>query len=166
MASRLFRVARAARLVTLPLLGFVFGHAFLHALNGDLMLVNDSRYLAEAWLRENVETDARIATYSTTQYLPRLALSGHRAEPIPNEEVGAAGLRERAPDYLVLSSLYYRRFDGERRAWLESLLSGAEGYRVVWQGRGHSPLERWMGHRYALADVNPHLVILERNTNE
>ena len=111
-------------------------------------------------------TDSRIGTYSTTQYLPRLALSGHRAEPIPDEEVGASGLRERSPDYLVLSSLHYQRFGGKRREWLERLISGSEGYRVVWQGRGHSPLERWMGHRYALADVNPTLVILERDRRE
>jgi hypothetical protein len=166
MASRLLRVPLAARLLTVPLLAFVFGHAFLHALNGDLMLVNDSRYLAEAWLRENVGTDARIGTYSTAQYLPRLAWSGHRAEPIPDEEIGQSGLRERSPDYLVLSSLYYQRFGGKRGAWLERLISGAEGYRVVWEGRGHSPLERWMGHRYALADVNPKLIILERNARE
>jgi hypothetical protein len=166
MASRLLRVPLAARLLTVPLLAFVFGHAFLHALNGDLMLVNDSRYLAEAWLRENVETDARIGTFSTAQYLPRLARSGHRAEHIPDEEFGESGLRERSPDYLVLSSLYYKRFGGKRRDWLERLFSGAEGYSVVWEGRGHSPLERWMGHRYALADVNPKLIILERNARE
>jgi len=166
MASRLLRVPLAARLLTVPLLALLFGHTFLHALNGDLMLVNDSRYLAEAWLRENVESDARIGTFSTTQYLPRLALTGHRAEPIPKQEIGRSGLRERSPDYLVLSSLYYHRFRGKRGAWLESLMSGTEGYRVVWEGRGHSPLERWMGHRYALADVNPHLVILERDPPE
>ena len=77
MAARLLRVPPPARIVTVPLLAFVFGHAFLHSLNGDLMLVNDSRYLAEDWLRENVETEARIGTYSTAQYLPRLAWLGH-----------------------------------------------------------------------------------------
>jgi hypothetical protein len=166
MAARLLRVRPAARLLTVPLLGFVFGHAFLHALNGDLMLVNDSRYLAEAWLRDNVEPEARIGTFSTAQYLPRLAWLGHTVERIPEDEIGEFALRERSPDYLVLSSLYYPRFSGERREWIESLISEAEGYRVVWRGRGHSPLERWMGHRYALADLNPELIILQRNAPE
>jgi hypothetical protein len=166
MAARLLRVPAAARIITVPLLAFVFGHAFLHTLNGDLMLVNDSRYLAEDWLRENVETEAQIGTYSTAQYLPRLAWLGHRVERISEDEIGESALRERSPDYLVLSSLYYPRFGGKRREWIERLISGTEGYRVVWRGRGHSPLERWMGHRYALADVNPELIILERNAPE
>jgi hypothetical protein len=163
LASRLLRVSAPARLLTIPLLVFVFAHAFLHALNGDLMLVNDGRYLAETWLRENARSEARIGTFSTTQYLPRLAWLGHPVDPIPQEEIGEAGLRERSPDYLVLTSLYYRRFSGKRREWIERLISGAVGYRPVWKGRGHSPLERWMGHRYALADVNPEIVILERD---
>jgi hypothetical protein len=165
MASRLLRAPLAARLLTVPLLAFVIGHAFLHALNGDLMLVNDSRYLAESWLCENAKPDARIGTYSTAQYLPRLAWLGHRVERIPEEEIGQSGLSERSPDYLVLSSLYYPRFDGERRDWIERLLSGTEGYRVVFEGRGHSPLEPWMGHRYAVGDVNPKLIILERDAH-
>jgi len=163
MAARLLRVPLAARLVTVPLLVFAFSHAFLHALNGDLMLVNDSRYLAEQWLRENVGTEARIGTFSTPQYLPRLAWLGHSVERIPEEEIGEPTLRQSGPDYLVLSSLYYRRFDGERREWLEHLIAGREGYAELWRGRGHSPLERWMGHRYALADVNPEIIILGRN---
>jgi len=166
LAGRLLRVPLAARLITVPLLVFVFGHAFLHALNGDLILVNDSRYLAEAWLRENASAGARIGTYSTAQYLPRLDWLGYRVERIPEDEIGEAALRERRPDYLVLTSLYYRRFAGKRRDWFERLISGEEGYRTVWKGRGHSPLERWMGHRYALADVNPEIVILERNASE
>jgi len=166
LASRLVRVRPAARLLTVPLLAFVFGHAFLHSLNGDLILVNDSRYLAEEWLRDNVESPARIGTFSTAQYLPRLAWLGHRVERIPEEEIGAPALRERSPDYLVLSSLYYPRFGGERRDWIEGLIAGDEGYREAWRGRGHSPLERWMGHRYALADVNPELIILERSGHE
>jgi hypothetical protein len=165
MAARLLRVAPAARLFAVPLLVFVFGHAFLHALNGDLMLVNDSRYSAEQWLRDNVKTEARIGTFSTAQYLPRLAWLGHSVERIPEEEVGESALRERRPDFVVLSSLYYRRFSGDRREWLERLIAGREGYTGLWRGRGHSPLERWMGHRYALADVNPEIIILGRDAS-
>jgi hypothetical protein len=166
MAARLLQVRPAARLLTVPLLVFVFGHAFLHSLNGDLMLVNDSRYLAEDWFRQNVKAEARIGTFSTAQYLPRLAWLGHSVERIPEEEIGAAALRESSPDYVVLSSLYYRRFDGERRDWLERLIAGSEGYTGLWRGRGHSPLERWMGHRYARADVNPEIIILGRKAPE
>jgi hypothetical protein len=126
------------------------------------MLVNDSRVLAEQWLRLNVKTQARIGTFSTAQYLPRLAWLGHSVERFPEEEIGEGALRERSPDYLVLSSLYYPRFEGERRRWLESLIEGREGYTRLWRDRGYSPLEGWMGHRYALADVNPEIIILGR----
>ncbi len=166
LASRLLQVRPAARLVSVPILLFVFGHAFLHALNGDLMLVNDSRYRAEAWLRENVEEEVRIGTFSTSQYLPRLAWLGHRVELIPKKKIGESALREQSPDYLVLSSLYYKRFSGKRRAWIERLIAGDEGYREVFRERGHSPLEGWMGHRYALADVNPEIIILERGASK
>jgi hypothetical protein len=162
MAARLLSVPFAARLLTVPLLVFLFGHAFLHSLNGDLMLLNDSRYLAEDWLHTHAERGARIGAYSTPQYLPRLAWLGYSVEPFADKEVGAPALAERSPDYLLLSSLYYPHFRRKQRDWIERLISGSEGYSVVWKSRGHSPLEGWLGHRYASADINPEIVILER----
>jgi hypothetical protein len=130
------------------------------------MLLHDSRYLAEEWLGAHVEKSAKIGAYSTPQYLPRLAWLGYSVEPFADKEVGAAALAEGSPDYLLLSSLYYPHFRRKQRDWIERLLSGSEGYRVMWKDRGHSPLEGWMGHRYASADINPEIVILERNAPE
>ncbi len=162
LAARLLQAEGVARHAAAGLLALVIGHQMLHALNGDLMLVHDGRYLAEVWIRENVETDARFGVLGKTKYLPRLARLGHSVERPPDEGSGQPGLQGWSPDYLVLSSLYYPRLRGEPRAWLERRIAGHAGYRVVWRGRGHSPLEPWLGHRAARTDVNPEILILAR----
>ena len=160
LASRMLRAAPRLRILGLAVLIAVFAHGFLYSLNGDLALMNDSRYLAESWIRENVEKTARIQVFSTDTYLPRLDYLGYPSLPIPEEPVGPELLREIRPDFVILSSKYTEGFEGQEREFVDALLTGSRGYRVAWEGRGHTGLERWFEDPANW--VNPVITILER----
>ncbi len=160
LASRMLRAAPRLRVLGLSVLAAVFAHGFLYSLNGDLALMNDSRYLAESWIRENLEKTARIQALSSKTYLPRLEYLGYRPLPAPEEPIGPELLREIRPDFVILSSKYTDSFEGEEREFVEALLTGSHGYRLAWKGRGHTRLERWFEDPANW--VNPVITILQR----
>lgn len=160
LASRMLRAAPRLRVLSISVLAAVFAHGFLYSLNGDLVLLNDSRYLAESWIRENVEKTARIQVFSSYTYLPRLDFLGYRSLPVPEERIGPEFLREIRPDFVIFSSKYTLRLEDEEREFVDALLAGSRGYRVVWKGRGHTRLERWFEDPASWA--NPVITILER----
>jgi 4-amino-4-deoxy-L-arabinose transferase-like glycosyltransferase len=146
LASALVRAPRA-RIAGVPLVALALGHGLLYALHGDLVLRNDSRYRAEEWLRANADPSARVASCSVPVDLPRMDRLGFRPEFVPPDESCAEGLRARRPDYVIVSSASRRGFR-----------SGRSGYRVLWKGRGHSPLDRWFGT--PVSWVNPRISVL------
>jgi len=164
LASRMLRVAPRLRLLSVSVLAVVFAHGFFYSLSVDLALMKDSRYLAESWIRENVEKPARIQVLSTYTYLPRLDYLGYRSLPVPEGPIGPELLREIRPDFVIFSSKYKSHFRGEQREFLNALLAGSLGYRVVWEGRGHTPLQRWF--RNPPPWVNPVITILRRDNEE
>lgn len=67
------------------------------------MLGGDGRYRAEAWLEANLSDGQRVETYQRPTYLPRLpAKASHVAVDFYDRSI--EGLRNRDPDYIVLSS--------------------------------------------------------------
>lgn len=62
----------------------------------------DPRYAAEDWMQAEVAAGSAVEVYQKPVYLPRLG--GFRAVEVPMPERTVAGLRERAPDVIVLSS--------------------------------------------------------------
>ena len=84
-----------------PVVGLaVFGLA--RAVEVDLLLRDDSRYQAEAWLASHAPPTSTVEIYQKPTYLPRLPGMTVRAVPLPQRTV--TGLAERRPDYIVLSS--------------------------------------------------------------
>jgi hypothetical protein len=164
LASRMLRVAPRLRALSISVLAVCFAHGFFYSLNGDLALMNDSRYLAESWIRENVEESASIQVFSTYTYLPRLDYLGYPSLPVPEGRIGPEILRENRPDFLIFSSKYRSHIKGEQREFVDALISGSRGYRVVWKGRGHTRLERWF--QDPASWVNPVITILERDEEE
>ena len=142
------------------ILALVFTHGFLYSLNGDLARINDSRYAAERWIQENVEKTARIQVLSSYTYLPRLEYLGYSSLPVPDGGIGPELLQEVRPDYVIFSSKYRPHFRGEQREFLDALLVGSRGYRVVWKGRGETWLDGWFEDPATW--VNPEITILER----
>ncbi len=98
-AAALRSAWRRAVLVPIVCL-FLFGLARAGEL--DLLLRDDSRYRAEAWLASHASATSTVEIYQKPTYLPRLRGLTVRAVPLPQRTV--AGLAERHPDFIVLSS--------------------------------------------------------------
>lgn len=68
----------------------------------NLLLRGDPRYAAEAWLAANLAPGAAVETWQKKVYMPRL--QGFVATEVPLGERSVAGLLERRPEAVVLSS--------------------------------------------------------------
>ncbi len=90
-----WRPARA-----LVLAGVVAG--LLYSLEVLAMLTGDPRYQAEHWLAANVGHEQAVEIYQSLTYLPRFG-GGIRVHEPAFDEISERAVRERAPDFLVLS---------------------------------------------------------------
>jgi hypothetical protein len=103
----------------------------------DALLVRDSRYTAEAWLRAHVERHAIVASVNEFGYVPRLDEFRHwEMQPTP------ADTQAIQPAFIVINTEFPLRFPPESpmRTWLAWLESDASPYREVF--RYKAPL-RW-----------------------
>lgn len=94
---------RAARAVLYGAIVTVAALSFARGIELDLLLRNDSRYQAEAWMRSHLQPGARGEVYQKPTYLPRFA-GGVTAITVPIEARTISGLLARRPDFVVLSS--------------------------------------------------------------
>jgi hypothetical protein len=76
----------------------------------DLDLVHDPRYDAERFMARELRAGARVEYYGYLHYLPRFPA---QSKPYRIKS-GVLELPERAPDYVVLSSLDYGRYFGSK----------------------------------------------------
>jgi hypothetical protein len=143
-------------------LAVVLIQGLLNALAGDLTLRSDSRYGAEAWLRENVPSGSRVGAFGPSAYLPRLRSLGYRVEPLSSREPLARALGADAPELLVISSLDYEGLCGRLGAYAEELFAGASGYRAVLDRQERVPLAAWLGRSPETDSMNPRIVVFRR----
>jgi hypothetical protein len=151
------RFARAGAAAGVAL---ALGYSLLLSLNLDLFLRNDSRYLAEAFLREHAAPGERVAVFAPDRYLPRIARVGGEAWEVPEAQWSAAGVAAGAPGWIVLSDRYHPRFSGERGEFFAALKRGELGWTVAWEGHGTTFLEPWLGGPGLVGAINPHFTIL------
>jgi 4-amino-4-deoxy-L-arabinose transferase-like glycosyltransferase len=126
LCAGLWRRGIGLRLVT----ALAFLYALARAVSVDLLLLDDSRYHVEAWLRENVSEGEVVGYMGPEYYLPRLhALEAKRLRP--TETV----LERDAPDFLVLNPDFFTRFEpGTREGELFSKLNaGRTSYALVYR---------------------------------
>jgi len=116
------------RAATLAVLAF----AAARAASVDVLLVRDSRYAVEDWLRREVGPAPLVAAVGPLEYLPRFdGLHWRRLGP------AAVRLAQVNPDVVVVNADYARRADegtGER-AFYTALDDGSLGYRVALRQR-------------------------------
>jgi len=116
------------RAATLAVLAF----AAARAASVDVLLVCDSRYAVEDWLRREVGPAPLVAAVGPLEYLPRFdGLHWRRLGP------AAVRLAQVNPDVVVVNADYARRADegtGER-AFYTALDDGSLGYRVALRQR-------------------------------
>ena len=113
----------------------VFAYTLLYAGTVDVLMVRDSRYAVERWMREHVGPDDLVGISGLSEYLPRL--DGFRSEEISTID---AVERER-PAYVVLNADYARAvpLDTGWGQMIAALHDRALGYRLVFSFREQSP---------------------------
>ena len=109
-------------------------YSFAYAASVDVLLLTDSRYEVEAWLRQNVPPGETIAYMGPEYYLPRVnEIGGQRLRP--TESV----LARQSPEFLVVNAEFAERFEpGSREHELfERLAAGRAGYALVFEHQSH-----------------------------
>lgn len=94
----------------------------------DALMMRDSRYAAEAWLRESVPPGALVASTWQASYRPRLESWRHQEiQPTPAATLTAS------PDFIVVNTEFAGRYPPEAPmpAWLRWLESGEAPYQVA-----------------------------------
>ncbi|MFQ5592041.1 MAG: ArnT family glycosyltransferase [Phycisphaerae bacterium] len=92
----------------------------------DLEMINDSRYDAEEWFRENVPPASNVGAFSPGQYLPRLHELEYHTYSL---EMTRHTFTKPQPQWLVLTSYNYEDFNADQRVCMDALLRGRLGYR-------------------------------------
>ena len=162
------RTARWARLQPAAA-AILIGWLLWRVVSVDALLVRDSRYAAEAWLRANVPRDAWVATVDEFGYVPRVERFRHRQIEATIAETLAA-----RPEFIVVNTEFLARSpeDSPTRLWLDWLQTDGGPYEVAFRYKaplGWSALrwqERFTDRREDdLTNVdkaNPEIVIYRR----
>jgi 4-amino-4-deoxy-L-arabinose transferase-like glycosyltransferase len=144
--------------------GAALVYSFGRAVSVDALLLEDTRYYAERWLRENVSSSQVVGYMGPEYYLPRLhEFSSKRLRP--TETV----LERESPDFLVVNPEYGSRFEpGTREHDLFARLTGGRTrYGLVFSlgPRETNPpwsLLNFEGILANLGKISPPLEIYER----
>jgi hypothetical protein len=125
-SQRLQSETRGPGLVAFALLAWLVWRAA----SVDALLVRDSRYAAEAWLRAHVPRDAWVVSIDEFGRVPRLDRFRHRQIAATIEETLSA-----RPDFIVVNTEFLARSpaDSPRRLWLEWLQAAAGPYEVAFR---------------------------------
>jgi 4-amino-4-deoxy-L-arabinose transferase-like glycosyltransferase len=137
------------------------GYSFVYAASIDVLLLHDSRYEIERWLRTRVSEGDTVGFIGPEYYLPRLdGLPARRLRP--TESV----LERARPDYLVVNPEYSSRFaPGTREgALFASLAAGRAGYGLAlsYRSQPEPMLLRFDGVLGNMAKANPLIEVYER----
>jgi 4-amino-4-deoxy-L-arabinose transferase-like glycosyltransferase len=143
----------------------------LHLAN---VLLNDSRYAMERWVRANVAERSTIESQTQPRYLPRLgdrfnyATVGNSFDAVSYELLGGeltpAGLQSRSPPYVMilmasgLSGDPQRTDEPRLRQYFSALVDGSLGYDVV--ARFQTP--NYLPFRQITAGTQPTTILLRR----
>lgn len=135
----------------------------------DVLVLRDSRYVAEDWFRENVAPDSTVVTTFQASYLPRFRGYRH-SDMYPTRE---ATVRAN-PDVIVVNVEFVNRYPAAapQPMWLAWLESGEAGYREVFRYKApltFTELAWWPTFRDRrqtmftnLDKANPEIVIFQR----
>jgi hypothetical protein len=149
----------------------VFAYTCFYSATVDVLMLGDSRYTVERWMKSNIHRDELVATSGLREYLPRIDGFGL-------VDVGTtADLKEARPAFCVLNADYARAVppDTDWGRLIAGLHDGSLGYRLVFRYRRPSPWP-WLpgahpdlvGQRTetivfsTLRNINPAIEVFER----
>jgi hypothetical protein len=122
--SELGKHGSAGRLAQLTAAALVAAVGLTRVIGLDLLLLKDSRYVAEDWLRRNAGGEARVAALGPLEYLPRL----HGLDWKQRSELVRA-IEHMSPDHVVVNADYAAALEDPRaRELYDRLERGDLGY--------------------------------------
>jgi 4-amino-4-deoxy-L-arabinose transferase-like glycosyltransferase len=116
------------------LVALIFIYTFAYAFSVDVLMVQDSRYYVENWMKQNIDGKSSVLAIGDRQYLPRFEFQKFK----PVIRAGKISLKELAGaryDYIVVTSDY----------GIKSLEEGIEGQELFSKLKGEG-----LGYRLAL----------------
>jgi len=119
--DRLLAPRRAAR-AGAAIAAAAFAYTLLYASTVDVLMIEDSRYEAEAWMQAHVTPNDVIGVSGLHEYLPRI--DRYRAEDIAT----IPELHQEHPEYVVLNADYGRAVPAETD-W-GKMIAGLEGHTI------------------------------------
>jgi 4-amino-4-deoxy-L-arabinose transferase-like glycosyltransferase len=153
--GRLLSGALTARRRFLPArrlaVALIFLYSFIYASSVDILMVKDSRYAAESWMKSNIPPQASIGVAAPVEYSPRLR--GFKWEETPRSLPVFNGLPK--PDYLVVDRDYARRFKSGTKPFLffSGFHNQKERYRLVYDYK--TPLSwLFLKQRFVMQQIN------------
>jgi hypothetical protein len=169
--DRLLSLPAPARRWATAAVGVAFGYTLLYAGTVDVLMIGDSRYAAERWVRARVGRNELIGVSGLREYLPRL-------DDLHLEDITTIDeLRQESPKYVVLNADYANAVP-EETAWGQ-MIAGLEheglGYRRVatfrrpspwpWLPSGHPDLVGAREEKVVfstLRNINPTIAIFQK----
>ncbi len=132
----LWNATGQTRWMTRPVITVLLLYSFLYGGSVNLLLRNDPRYQAEAWIKSHVPQKAVLEAYAPGQYLPRFP-ENVRVRRIPLQGYVEEKFRQRNPDYVLLTWAHHRRIledredDFDQEEFLRDLMNGELGYHIA-----------------------------------
>jgi len=140
----------------------LFGYAFLRAASVDGLMLADSRYGIEAWMKASLAPGATIGMAGDATYLPRTSGFTPVDVPLSLPEFSAGA----KPDLIVFDALYARKLDPgtPEGRFFAGFAATAPGYRRVLVGATRPPLLRldFEGIATNLAAIGPEIEVYAR----
>lgn len=136
LAAQLTASGRPFRKPVSVALGFAVAFALIKAASVDALMINDSRYATEQWLKAHVRPGQVLASVGRWEGLPRPEIVGSVLLKAGTEE-----LQRVRPDYLVINREYLCRFDPGRpeRVLFQALADSRLGYERVFRTKTRIP---------------------------
>jgi 4-amino-4-deoxy-L-arabinose transferase-like glycosyltransferase len=161
--ASIFKATAKLAILSRAAVAAVFLYSGFYAFSLDLLMVKDSRYAAENWIKENIPADSFIGLGVLPVYGPRIP--GFRHFKMDNPFMKLSRLPS-PPEYIILTTEWSRRFvppsDMERR--IRQFYLEKEGYKITYRYR--TPLS-WLplDNRRVIEQINtinPEVLILKR----
>lgn len=161
--ASLFRAGGRIGILSRAAVTVVVLYSAFAAFSLDLLMIKDSRYEAERWIRENIPDGATVGLAVLPVYGPRT--HGFHVLKIRHPFVNLRQLPYQ-PDYLILTTEWSRRFVSlsEMKTRLREDYLEREGYRIVFRYRTQFS---WLpiDHRKVIEQINtinPEVIILKK----
>jgi 4-amino-4-deoxy-L-arabinose transferase-like glycosyltransferase len=148
------------------LLALMVLYSFLHSLSVDILMIADSRYKIERWMKNNIPREAVIGLATPAEYAPRMDGFHWRSLPLSLPD-----FREMPkPDYIIFNTNFSRAFEkgSPEYRFFSRFADGNPKYKLVLR---HRTALRWLVIRYKnfftnIDAINPEIQIYRRTGPE